>query len=157
MTTQVLKALVAVTTLLLSTLPAGAQEWENLLQNPSFEDGVDERGIPLGWTLYGSLEDSRRIGLVGDAHDGEWAALIHDDDPEREIGLSQTVPAEPDHFYEATVMVRGVEGETTEGSFLQLRFLPSQRLVQVGLQALDHETWNRVAVQGTAPAGTWMW
>lgn len=148
-------AAVVLTALIVLPLDAcHAQVSENLLRNPSFEEGAAQNGIPLGWALYGGLDDNRRVSLVEDAHDGEWAVLIHDDDPGQEVGITQSLPVLPDLVYEASVMVRGVEGESTAGSYMQLRFLPSNHFVQVPLRTPHHDVWNRVAVRGVAPPDT---
>jgi len=105
----------------------------NLLRNPSFEEGLSAKGVPVGWEVYGALDKDRRIALAITAHDGQRAILIHDGDATREIGVEQTVPAKAGLTYEASVMRRGVKGASSLGAYLQLRFLPSNRLVQAAL------------------------
>ena len=133
---------------------AKAEVSENLLANPSFEEGVDENGLPMGWSLYGAQTDLRRIQLVDTSHEGDVAVLIQDDDPAEEIGIVQAVKIAGDEHYEASVMVRRAADTSTGGSYLQFRFLPSNKFSQVGLVARSSEAYNRIAVKATAPADT---
>ena len=149
--------LIASLALLLTILPAlvcQAEVSENLLSNPSFEEGVDENGIPVGWALYGGQDENRHINLVDIADTGVSALLIDDDDPGKEIGISQTLAVKPDLVYEASVMVRRIEGATSGGSHLQLRFTPAGEYFQTGLAARSAQSYNRVSVKGVAPPDT---
>ncbi len=125
------------------------------LANPSFEEGVADNGVPMGWSLYGALTDLRRLQVVDVAAEGEHALLISDEDPaERaEVGVVQTVSAPGGVAYEASVMVRALEEQSTAGSYIQMRFLPSNEFVQGALVAGSSEGFNRVAVKGLAPEG----
>ncbi len=125
------------------------------LANPSFEEGVAENGVPVGWSLYGALTDLRRLQVVDVADEGEHALLLSDEDrAERaEVGVTQTVAAPGGVAYEASVMVRSLEEESTAGSYIQMRFLPSHEYVQGSLIAGSDEGFSRVAVKGLAPEG----
>ena len=102
----------------------------NLLANPSFEAGMAEGGVPAGWTLYGGLDDLRHLALVDDPLDGAKALQLADGHPTQELGIRQTVAAEGGNAYIASVSVKLVEGQSPAGSYLQLRFLPSNEFVQ---------------------------
>lgn len=131
-----------------------AEVSKNLLRNPSFEEGVDEQGIPAGWRLYGGQGREQLLRLVEVAHTGRKALLIEDGDPTAEIGLMQTLPLKPDLTYEASARVRAVEGFSPYGAYLQLRFLPSNKYVQTSLAATSAEEFETVAVRATAPPDT---
>ena len=131
-----------------------AQVSENLLKNPSFEEGVADNGLPVGWSQYAGGGQDQAIRLVTPADTGDNAVLIQDGDPGTEIGLTQTVQVEPDLVYQASVMVKGVPDATSAGSYIQLRFLPSNEYHQKGLAAPSTEMFTEVAVKGVAPPDT---
>ena len=126
----------------------------NLLRNPSFEEGLSAKGVPVGWEVYGALDKDRRIELTMTAHDGRHAVLIRDGDATREIGLEQTVPAEAGLTYEASVMRRAVKGASSLGAYLQLRFFPGDRYVQTDLATSSSDKFVPASVKATAPPGT---
>ncbi|MGQ9732931.1 MAG: hypothetical protein ACUVX8_16865, partial [Candidatus Zipacnadales bacterium] len=140
--------------ILLIAVPAAAQVSENLLANHSFEDAVDVNNVPVGWQLYAGVDERRHFEIVRPGNEGERALLLDDEDPQAEIGLNQTVSAEPLVVYEASVMVKGVVGRPSAGAYLQLRFLPSNKYVQVSLAAPSTDSFTRVAVKGIAPEDT---
>ena len=78
------------------------------LQNPSFEDGAADNGVPVGWSLYGGLSDLRKVQVIGEADEGAHALLISDDDPAEEVGIVQTVDCN-----NATLLVNGTGNTTT--------------------------------------------
>lgn len=123
------------------------------LKNASFEDAAGPNGLPEGWSLYGGGKNLR-LSLVETADTGRKAVLIEDGNPEREIGIVQTVPARGDVTYEAGARVRDVAGASSEGAYLQMRFLPSGRYVQTALMPRGSRKFSSVSVRGTAPPGT---
>ena len=125
---------------------------ENLLRNPSFEEGTGEKGLPIGWRRYSGRGEDLKLSIVKTADTGKNAVLIHDGSPDQETGLSQTVKGKGGLTYEASVKVRAMPGSS--GSDLQLRFLPSNKYVQTTLNTAGVQTFNRVSVRCTAPAGT---
>ena len=126
---------------------------ENLLQNPSFEEGLTQAGVPVGWSRYAGGK-GLTLSLVDTAHTGKKALLIHDDHPGKEVGVFQDVEAEPGLTYEASVYVRSAPGASTAGSHLQMRFVQSNKFAQTGLAAETRDAFGRVSVRATAPAGT---
>ncbi|MBN1670063.1 MAG: hypothetical protein JXR37_03475 [Kiritimatiellae bacterium] len=127
---------------------------ENLLKNPSFEEGPAAKGVPAGWHPYAGRGENLRLSLVSDPDTGRRVVLIEDANPEQEIGLTQTVTGEPGMTYEASVDVKAAPGASTDGAYLQMRFLPSNKLVQTALAAAGPTAFNRVSVRETAPPGT---
>ena len=100
--------------------------------NPSFEEGL-ENGVPVGWQAYKSASPQRRRELVPSA-DGKALKLVDEDDSE-EIGIQQTFPVEPKMYYQLSARARALPEASSEAWYLQLRFLPSNRLSQVQLKA----------------------
>ncbi len=147
-------AALVVLLLLLSPALCQGQISDNLLKNPSFEEGLSEAELPVGWSEYGGRDENRRIELVEPGHESEHAVLIADGDPALEVGIFQVVAIEPGLTYEASVMVKTIEGGSTAGSHLQLRFAPSGEYAQTGLKATGTEAFNRVSAIATAPPDT---
>jgi len=140
--------------LLMALVPGLAEVSENLLRNPSFEEGTGPTGVPTGWSLYAGNGRDQHLRLVELADTGRVALLIEDNDPGAEIGVSQTVPAQPHLTYEASARVRAVEGFTSGGCYLQLRFLPSHQFAQTSLAASSFQDFETVSVRATAPPDT---
>ena len=140
--------------LLMASAVGVASVSDNLLTNPSFEEWQTEGELPAGWTLYGGRDEHRQLKLVEIADAGGKAALIYDDDPAKEIGLTQSVRGEGGLTYEASLKVRRGSDAMTGGSYLQMRFAPSGKYAQVGLIAESKDQFNRISVRATAPDGT---
>ncbi|NQT94469.1 MAG: hypothetical protein HQ559_17060, partial [Lentisphaerae bacterium] len=148
-----LRGALAAATLLLAITPASSGElFEVPLENPSLTDGVADGGVPLGWSRYGGGKDQEPKVVSGP--DGRRALLIADGDPAAEIGVSQVFGLKAGEIYRVTAKVRAVERASTAGAYLQLRFLPSNQLVQTGLTARSAARFAEVSVTGTAPPGT---
>jgi hypothetical protein len=121
------------------------------LKNPTFSEGLDARGVPVGWVKYAGTETCT-LSLV-DLPEGK-ALLLKDDDPSGEIGVTQTLPAKSGETYRATVKVRPLPGETVGGAHLQMRFLPTNAFDQASFSSDDPERFDEVSVTLTAPEGT---
>ena len=93
------------------------------LKNPSLSEGVNDSGVPLGWTRYGSGGKAQKLEIT--QGDGLTSLLIADGDREAEIGVSQAFKLKGDETYQVTAKVRATKGASTSGAYLQLRFLPS--------------------------------
>ena len=126
----------------------------NLLRNPSFEQGMDENGLPSCWSLYGGAGTNRHIKLVELNENARTVISIDDGDANAEIGLMQTCPAKPGLIYEASVETRAFATAPRHGAYLQLRFLPSQKYVQTGLAGDSTKTFEKVSVKAIAPPDT---
>ncbi|MFV1965764.1 MAG: hypothetical protein ACC628_10105 [Pirellulaceae bacterium] len=124
---------------------------DNLLRNASFGEGVDESGIPLGWSRYGG-GGAHLLEVVQQG--AARCLLLEDGDPRTEIGIVQTIPATPGETYEASAEIRAVAEATPVGAYLQLRFLPSNQYFQVSLGATNDENFETISVKGTAPPDT---
>jgi hypothetical protein len=139
---------------LLPLAPARAEGvFDVAIENPSFTKGVDRGGVPLGWSRYGGGGRNQELKIV-DVPGGGKALLIADGDPTAETGVVQAVGLKGGETYRVTAKVRAVEGASTAGAYLQLRFLPSHQLVQTGLSARSAQRFSEISLKGTAPAGT---
>jgi hypothetical protein len=137
----------------LANSPAhAAKPFEVPLLNPSFSAGVDRHGVPLHWSKYGGGKN-QDLRIV-DGPDGGRALLIADGNPTTEFGVVQTVALRGAQTYQVAVKVRAVEGASTDGAYLQFRFLPSQLMVQVDLAAESSRRFNEVSATATAPPDT---
>ncbi len=137
-----------------SWTPMRAAISENLLTNPSFEKGFDGDGTPVGWHLYGRRDERRKIALVDAAQEGVKALLIEDDSDQGEIGVMQTIRAEPNLVYCASAWVAQAGTADGRGSYLQMRFLPSGVFRQRPLGLGTWKGFRQVSVTGTAPPDT---
>lgn len=145
----------AFTSLLLLAAPLptfGEEPYDLPLANPRFADGVNDRGVPLGWSPYGSGGPSQKLDVT--EVDDAPCLLLSDGDRNTEIGISQTFELKGGETYEVTAKVRRVEGVSPSGAYLQLRFLPSNQLVQTALQANSETVFSTVSVRGQAPPDT---
>ncbi|MBN2309595.1 MAG: hypothetical protein JXR94_11520, partial [Candidatus Hydrogenedentes bacterium] len=134
---------------------AAAQETPaNLIQNGSFDEGASDAGVPAGWSLYGGQGVSQSLSVVELAEPGGNALVIADGDPAAEIGVSQKVAVQPETPYLATVQVQVADGASPLGSYLQLRFLPSNEFVQMPLRPGLDKGFTPIEAGRIAPAGT---
>ena len=149
-----LHGVLAAASVFLALASAKAEElFEVTLENPSFTKGVNDQGVPLGWSKYGGGGTGQELKITDGPDDGK-ALLIVDGDPATEIGVSQSFDLKGGETYEVTAKVRGVEDASTSGSYLQFRFLPSSQYVQTGLTARSADRFTEVSVKGTAPPDT---
>ncbi len=133
---------------------ASAEISENLLPNPSFEEGTADNGAPTSWEYYMGPDETRIVEVVEPGFESDLAVLIQDDNAAEEIGIGQTIPADGGLTYEAAVMVYVPEGSTGGGAYIQLRFSPGDVYVQQSLATPVPGKWTRIAAVMTAPEGT---
>ena len=126
----------------------------NPLQNPDFSAGVQKSGLPIGWSRYSGSGTGQYIKILPADADMGPAVLIADGDPEAEIGLTQSIPVKPGLVYRVGALVRATSAGSAQGSYLQLRFLPSNRYFQTGLSAATDSSFTKIVVQGEAPPDT---
>lgn len=131
----------------------GAEEPKNLLAGGGFE-GAFADGAPAPWRRYGAVTSTTKLAPASIARSGRHSLLISDHNPGAEVGVSQQFPLpQGARFLVASVWVRAAPGGKGAGGFLQMRFLPSNKLVQTTLRAKG-EGWEVCRVAGEAPAGT---
>jgi hypothetical protein len=144
--------------LLLLGIGMGQVAAENLLQNPTFQPN-GARVPPLPWLVYGTMNDINTITLVN-ADDPQTRALRIVDGTSisrgsaGEIGITQTVAGKAGQHYRLSAQVKQVGMASTDGVYLQLRFLPSGVLHQVELSTWSADQFEEIAVEGEAPPGT---
>ncbi len=149
-----LHRVLAAATILFTVTPTMAEElFEVTLENPSFTEGVNDHGVPLGWSKYGGGGTGQEMKIADGPDDGK-ALLIVDGDPTAEIGVYQAFDLKGGKTYQVTANVQRVEDASTSGSYLQFRFLPSNQYVQTGLTARSADKFFEVSVTGTAPPDT---
>ncbi|MHC4442488.1 MAG: hypothetical protein ACYTA5_07835 [Planctomycetota bacterium] len=140
--------------LLIPPAPGWAEISANLLENADFAQGINTNGLPAGWSLYGGGGKDQKIEVLSLGDDDSKAVLLQDGDPDKEIGLTQSVPVEGGLNYQASVEVRVSRGESSYGAYLQLRFLPSNKFVQTSLSCLGSDKFQRLSIRGSAPPDT---
>ena len=131
----------------------GKDVFEVTLANPSFTQGVDNSGVPLGWSKYAGQGKDQRLAIV-DGPDGGKALLIADGDPAAEIGVLQTFPSRAARPIRSRSRSEPWRVRPRRGAYLQFRFLPSNQLVQTGLAAPSDQRFSEVSVKATAPPDT---
>jgi len=123
------------------------------LQNPSFEQGCDEQGVPVGW----QSPSAARLAVVDHACDGRKALKI-----EAGGSVSQAAPAEGGLNYTLTVKARTPLFEDRDSfafhsrAYLDLVFLPSGKKFRTEMVTPFGRGADFVeyAVGGPAPPGT---
>jgi hypothetical protein len=120
------------------------------LKNPSFDEGLTDKGVPVGWNQYGGGQPGQALSLVGGAT-GK-GLLINDGSATGEIGVTQTVPVRAGVAYRVSVQVARHGTASTAGAYLQFRCQPGDKYVQVSLAAPERG-FGEVAATMTAPAG----
>ena len=115
--------------LLAASASAGwADVTEVPLVNASFDEGLEEAGVPVGWHGYAGGGENQELRLVEVEETGGRALVIDDGDPNAELGVFQDFPAAGGETYRITVRVRKVGAASPAGAYLQLRFSPVERL-----------------------------
>jgi hypothetical protein len=121
-----------------------------LLQNSSFTKALSSQP---GWTLYGN-HNAQSVTQI-ETQNGAPVLHVIDKDSSGETGIKQTIPAEAGQTYQAEVEIKATKPYSTIGAFLQIRFLPSQKFEQVGLENIvPDSSWQNVTARATAPVGT---
>ena len=126
----------------------------SLLKNGSFEEGVADNGVPLGWSVYAGLDAERRISVTAGGADGDHACLLEDHASGAEVGLTQSVAAEGGVGYRCSVQVRPAGHARPVGCYLQMRFLPSNEYLQRPLMTRSGGKWRTITAGRVAPEGT---
>jgi hypothetical protein len=78
----------------------------NMLTNPGFEAGVNERGAPAGWEINTASPDNFTFEPIGDARSGEVCWRLHADSPSMSGYIQQNVAVEDDTEYRAWTWLR---------------------------------------------------
>ena len=76
------------------------------LTNPSFEEGVNDAGVPLGWSPYGGGNPKLSASVIELGPGKGKALFIEDGDPGAEVGVHQTFALTENVTYEASARVK---------------------------------------------------
>lgn len=101
------RILLLVTAAFLLVLPlCSAEEEENLLKNPGFEN-LDEDGMPVGWhsDAYLTREGISQFRMTDGARSGQYAAVVENFDM-NDARFAQTVKVEPNSMYRLSGWVK---------------------------------------------------
>lgn len=112
----------------------------------------DRAGLLQDWNKYGKVREGNSFSLI-DQQDGK-ALLLKDVGTSTEIGLYRTVSAKANKHYKATLKVKKSGENSGDGAFLQLRFLPSNKEVQVPITPKSTGEYSEIVAEGTSPKGT---
>jgi hypothetical protein len=141
--------LIAIITLVPATVAAS----DNLLQNASFEAGVDSTGVPLEWRVFSGTPITQIQVSSERTTQGTNALKLVDNSSAGSVGLmSNRVPAKALALYRVETDVLVESGN----AMIYLDFLDNAykrieaKTVTVGVSA----AWQDVAVESMSPAGT---
>lgn len=141
------------TTLLLLSLPLATQAQENLVANPSFEEGVRGEGVPVGWTLR--VPEGVEVRADG-GHSGE--CYVHIVDQAADAGQfveSTRVPCRPGGRYTAAAWFRTAD-TCRPGIYLNFYDRLGMRVHNSYARAAGPtEGWTRIEVTTPAPTNAW--
>ena len=140
--------------LLIPGLHASAEQFDVPLANPGFEEGIDARGVPMGWELYGRCDEKRKLRIATPEFGTTSALLIEDADPAEEVGVVQTVSVRGGVAYEVSLDVGAVKSLDSVGAHVQLRFHPSGTYAQTSFGYEEPGRYSRLSAKGMAPDDT---
>ncbi len=128
---------------------------DTVLVNPSFDEGMDDAGVPVGWSRYAGGGVDQSLELVEVEGIEGSALVISDGDPGAEVGVYQNIEATGGQTFRVTVQVRKIGNASTAGSYVHIRFLPApDSYEQRSLSATSADRFNAIELYGMAPEGT---
>jgi len=144
--TRITAAAIAVVALGLGS----AAEIGDTLAHPSFEQVVEETGMPVGWTPWSS--PSAAAYSLADARTGVACVAILDEGADKSYGLrSEPVRVEPGAVYRASVWTKILGGEKP-GPAVYLEFWSGKtRVANYSTSTAHADEWTELAVQHEAP------
>ncbi len=138
-------------TIMLTALTAGAQE--NLVRNPSFEEGATNEGFPVGWTVR--VPEGVELRADG-GHSGE--SYVHIVDREADAGQfveSERVACRPGGSYTASAWFRTAD-TCGPGVYINIYGRLGTRIHNVYERASGPtDGWVQVTVTAEAPIDAW--
>ena len=134
-----------------SLVLAGAPVVNDELAHGSFEEVVEETGLPAGWNPW--HEPPQAAYSLADAVSGVACAAIVDDSSEVSEGLrSDRVRIEPGATYRASVWTKILGGEKP-GAAVYLEFWQGNARIENYSKGLsDAPEWTQISVEHVAPA-----
>ncbi|MCD6362040.1 MAG: hypothetical protein J7M38_14380 [Armatimonadetes bacterium] len=133
-------------------LSAGAPVVHDKLAHPSFEEVVEDTGLPAGWHPW--HEPSAAAYSLADAVSGVACVAIVDDSPKISQGLrSEPVRVEPGAVYRAGVWTKILGGERP-GAAVYLEFWQGGTRIENYSRGISKAPeWTQISVQHAAPPG----
>lgn len=127
-----------------------AAELSDELVHPSFEQVVEETGMPVGWTPW-SIPSAAAYSLA-DARTGVACVAILDESAQQSHGLrSERVRVEPGAVYRASVWTKILGGEKP-GAAVYLEFWSGKtRVADYSTDISEADEWTEIAAQHQAP------
>ncbi len=118
-----------------------------------FKEAPPGKGLPPGWKLFldGPGREQPQISVEEKA--GRRQVVFDDHSKQNGFGMFRDFPVQPGRFYRATVETAALPGRSVSGAFLQLLFLPSQKMVQVPLAAGVDGAFSPTVCTMRAPEG----
>ncbi len=142
----------AVSMAAIGVLLAGGVSAEVMLRD-DFSANAPGEAVPSGWQLYKQGPNTGKIS-IRDLGDGKRELLIDDECDQSEIGVTRQFPATAGNYYRIALKARQLNELKKDPAYFQLRFLPSQKLLQRPITVLDAERYNPNMITLQAPAGT---
>ena len=129
-----------------------AAELSDELAHPSFEQVVEETGMPVGWTPWSA--PSAAAYSLADARTGVACVAILDESAEKSHGLrSERVRVEPGAVYRASVWTKILGGDKP-GAAVYLEFwIGKRRVADYSAGIGEADEWTEIAAQHEAPEG----
>ncbi|MGE4565535.1 MAG: carbohydrate binding domain-containing protein [Victivallaceae bacterium] len=109
--------------------------------------------VPAGWKRYHNGPNQGKIA-VADRGGDKREVILEDSCPQSENGITRTFPAVGGKKYRAGIKARALDPERTDLAYFQLRFLPSNKLVQEPVSVFGSDDYAINVIGLEAPAGT---
>ena len=133
----------------------------DMFKNTSFEDDADGDGIPDGWAVQPKDMDDAKIEISTDAHTGEKAIRVYDQNKKMGVGASQYIQAETGKTYRFSCWKKGgsvaMYFKWYDG---QGKFMPKEKVKVVtnrDPEAYEHFEFVQTAPEGTAKLLLWIY
>ncbi len=132
-------------------LGSAAEIGDEVVQ-PSFEQVVEETGMPVGWTPWST--PSAAAYSLADARTGVACVAILDESAQQSHGLrSEPVRIEPGAVYRASVWTKVLGGDKP-GAAVYLEFWSGKRRVaDYSASVGEADEWTEIAAEHEAPEG----
>ncbi|MBM4046499.1 MAG: VCBS repeat-containing protein, partial [Planctomycetes bacterium] len=128
------------------------------LQNPDFEAGAANDGVPVGWLRYGGGDPTSTLALVDDAASGKKAVRLLDTGPKVRdgkyaTGVYQEFPCQPGWVYKAAVSAKCASRSADNAALVQLSFMPGGVWSSTNLTPPIGGGWQDFTVFAPTPPG----
>ena len=112
------------------------------------------KGLPPGWKLFldGPGKEQPQISI--EEKEGRRQVVFDDRFDRNGFGMFRDFAVKPGHFYRVTAETAAMPGRSVAGAFLQLLFLPSQKMIQVPLSSGTSGAFAPTICTMRAPEGS---